>query len=81
MSFFFFLPGGDKKAGAGFFSLSRARALTLTVPHKTPQLLGPATPGKVGGPPSDAFGLMYGRKGSELVAKRLHRLDPVLARR
>ena len=45
------------------------------------QLLGPATPGKVGGPPSDAFGLMYGREGSELVARRLHRLDPVLARR
>ena len=69
------------KVGAGFFfSLSLTHYFTKE--KKTlPQLLGPATPGKVGGPPSDAFGLMYGREGSELVAKRLHRLDPVLARR
>lgn len=75
---FFFYPAATKRRARDFFL---SRALTLTISHKTPQLLGPATPGKVGGPPSDAFGLMYGREGSELVAKRLHRLDPVLARR
>ena len=71
------------KVGARFPGLFFTLALFLFLsPKKTVlQLLGPATPGKVGGPPSDAFGLMYGREGSELVAKRLHRLDPVLARR
>ena len=64
--------------GASFFAFSLT--FFFTSPNSL-QLLGPPTPGKVGGPTSDAFGLLYGREGADLVARRLHRLDPVLARR
>jgi len=71
--------GGRKKEREIFsLSLTRFRSKNEKVEQ---QLLGPATPGKLGGPPSDALGLTYGASGSRAVAARLHSLDPVLAAR
>lgn len=42
------------------------------------QLLARDTPGKVGGPPGDAFELVYAG-ATDAVRKKMHAVDPVLS--
>lgn len=51
---------------------------TLNLCHKChPQLLPEETPGKVGGPPGDAFEVVYDQV-TDKVRRNMHAADPVL---